>query len=258
MERGEATRGRIAAALTGSDSIEIKATIPQSQVRVFVKRFKLNVDPEPRRFIYFFDTPDLDLHRAGVIVRARRAVGEAHDCTVKLRPVEPEMVSREWRGYPGFKIETDASEHDMVKSASFTMPVRKGLIKRVAAGEASVADLLDDAQRRFLSKMTKRELDFSVMALLGPLSAHRWKFPHPGCPWPMTIELWERADGARLMEASIKAPVAQAAFAIGGYMSFLAEVGAERDTAQQAKTRWALEYYAQQFVRRKPDRSSVT
>jgi hypothetical protein len=258
MERGEAIRGRIAALLSGSDSIEIKATIPQSQVRVFLKRFKLNVDPEPRRFIYFFDTPGLDLHRAGIIVRARRAVGEAHDCTVKLRPVEPESVSRGWHDYPGFKIETDASEHDMVKSASFTMPVRKGLIKRVAGGEAAIADLFDDAQRRFIAKMTRRKLDFSTMAPLGPLNAHRWRFQHPGCPWPMTIELWERADGATMMESSIKAPVAQAAFAIGGYMAFLAEVGAERDTAQQAKTRWALEYYAQQLMRKNPDKSSVT
>jgi hypothetical protein len=61
-----------------------------------------------------------------------------------------------------------------------------------------------------------------------------------------------------MMESSIKAPVAQAAFAIGGYMAFLAEVGAERDTAQQAKTRWALEYYAQQLMRKNPDKSSVT
>lgn len=258
MERGVETRGRIAAALTGSNSIEIKATIPQKQVQEFLKRFKLNRDKEPRRFIYFFDTPDLDLHRAGIIVRARRTVGEQHDATVKLRPIEPETVSRQWHDYPGFKIETDASEQDMVKSASFTMPVRKGLIKRVAAGEASIADLFDDAQRRFLFKMARRKLAFSDVSVLGPLSAYRWKFQHPGCPWPMTIELWARADGATLMESSIKAPVPQAAFAIGGYMAFLAEVGAERDTAQQAKTRWALEYYAQHLARRNPDRSSVT
>lgn len=257
-ERGEATRGKIAALLSGSDSIEIKATIPQSQVGTFLKRFRLRIDAEQQRFIYFFDTPKLDLHRAGIIARARRTVGAEHDCTIKLRPVEPENVPRGWRDYPGFKIETDASEQGMVKSASFTMPVRKGLIKRVAAGNIPIANIFDDAQQRFLLQMAKKKLDFSKMTLLGPLRAHRWKFEHAGCPWPMTIELWERADRSTLMEASIKAPVAQAAFAIGGYMAFLAEVGAERDTAQQAKTRWALEYYAQQFACKKPDRSSVT
>lgn len=244
MERGKATRGRIAALLAGSDSIEIKATIPESQVRKFLKRFKLKLDTGQQRLIYFFDTPKLDLLRAGIIARARYTVGKEHDSTIKLRPVEPEDVSRVWRAYPGFKIETDASEHDMVKSASFTIPVRKGLIERVAKGDAPIAGLFDAAQRRFLFEMVKRKLDDAKMKPLGPLRARRWKFEHPGCPWPITIELWERADDARLMESSIKAPVAQAAFAIGGYMAFLAEVGAERDTAQQAKTRWALDYHS--------------
>jgi hypothetical protein len=47
-----------------------------------------------------------------------------------------------------------------------------------------------------------------------------------------------------MMELSIKARAAQAAVAVGGFMAFLAEVGAERDKEQQTKTRWALEYYA--------------
>ena len=47
-----------------------------------------------------------------------------------------------------------------------------------------------------------------------------------------------------MMEMSIKAPAVQAAAAVGGFMAFLAEVGAERDKEQQTKTRWALSYYA--------------
>jgi len=65
--------------------------------------------------------------------------------------------------------------------------------------------------------------------VLGPLKAHRWRFDDPGCPWPITAELWIRADRKRMMEMSIKAPAAQAAVAVGGFMAFLAEVGAERD-----------------------------
>nr|MCU0897567.1 hypothetical protein [Burkholderiales bacterium] len=44
--------------------------------------------------------------------------------------------------------------------------------------------------------------------------------------------------------ASIKAPVVQAAAAGGGFLAFLAELGAARDNDQQAKTRWALDYFA--------------
>ena len=46
------------------------------------------------------------------------------------------------------------------------------------------------------------------------------------------------------MEASIKAPIVQAAAAIGGFMAFLAEVGAEHDSKQQTKTHWALNHHA--------------
>jgi hypothetical protein len=61
-------------------------------------------------------------------------------------------------------------------------------------------------------------------------------------PWPLTGELWQREDGARIFEVSIKAPVVQAPAATAGFMAFLAEVGAERDDGQQAKTRWALDH----------------
>jgi hypothetical protein len=80
--------------------------------------------------------------------------------------------------------------------------------------------------------------------VLGPLRAHRWRFEDPACPWPITAELWIREDRQRMMEMSIKAPAVQAAAAVGGFMAFLAEVGAERDKEQQTKTRWALSYYA--------------
>ena len=42
------------------------------------------------------------------------------------------------------------------------------------------------------------------------------------------------------MATSIKALAAQAAFAIAGFMGFLAEFGAARDAQEQTKTRWAL------------------
>ncbi|MCU0767186.1 MAG: hypothetical protein MUE39_07410 [Gammaproteobacteria bacterium] len=244
MERGAATRGKVAQAVAGAEAIEIKATIPDHQIAAALARFGLNKRNDEKRYIYFFDTPALDLSRSGVILRARRVVGGAHDSTVKFRPVEPAAVAKKWKKFPDFKIEADASEKGVVKSASFSMPVPKGLIKRVADGKKGVAKLFTPEQEEFLLLMAGRPVDYGSLAVLGPLEARRWKFEDEACPWPITAELWIRGDGDRLMEASIKAPVAQAAVAIGGFMAFLAEVGAERDTDQQTKTRWALDYYA--------------
>ena len=249
MERGVATRGKVAREIAGADAIEIKATIPHHQIRQALARFKLTERNDEERYIYFFDTPKLDLLGAGIIARARRVVGDAHDSTVKFRPVNPADVSQKWRRYPDFKIEADASETSLVKSASFSMPVLKGHIKRVAIGKKPIAEIFTPAQMKFLSRIAGHKIDFSSLVVLGPLIAQRWRLEDPGCPWPITAELWTRADRKRMMELSIKARAVQAAVAVGGFMAFLAEVGAERDKDQQTKTRWALEYYVSKLAK---------
>ena len=244
MQRGAATRGKVAQQVAGAEAIEIKATIPDRQIEAALKRFGLTSRNDEERYIYFFDTPELGLLQVGIILRARRVVGDAHDSTVKFRPVAPEEVGKTWRKFPDFKIEADASEKGLVKSASFSMPVAKGLIKRVVAGEKTVAALFTKEQEEFLADMAGSVPDLATLSILGPLMAQRWDFEDPACPWPITAELWTRADGATLMEVSVKAPAIQAAAVMAGFMAFLGEVGAERDNNQQAKTHWALDHYA--------------
>jgi len=244
VERGAATKGRMAKTVSGADDVELKATIPHKQIHWGLRRYSLSADNDQERHIFFFDTPNLDLFHSGVVLRARRIIGGVHDSTVKLRPVDPSKVPAKWKKYAGFKIEADASENGVVKSASLTMPVAKGVIKRVAAGELGVAALLTEEQKRFLLEMARLQLDLSRLLIMGPMQAQRWKFSDPALPWPITAELWRRDDGETIFEASIKAPVEQAAVAAGGFLAHLTEIGAERDHAQEAKTRWALEHYA--------------
>lgn len=244
VERGAKTRGKVAAEVGGSDDVEFKATVSHKQIAAGLKRYALTPNNDEERHVYFFDTPNLDLFRAGVVLRARRVIGGTHDSTVKMRPVDPKKIPKEWKKFKGFKIEADASENGVVKSASLTMPVAKGVIKRVAAGELGVAALLTNKQKRFLREMARLHLDFTRLQVMGPIKAQRWKFSDPALPWPITAELWRRGDGALILEASIKAPVIQAAVAAGGFLAHLAEIGAERDHSQEAKTRWALEHYA--------------
>ena len=141
MKPEPGTQDKITKMVFGAEAIEIKATIPDNQIENALIRFNLTLDNDEERYIYFFDTPTLDLLKAGIIARARRVVGGDHDSTVKFRPVEPEDVSDKWRKANGFKIEADASEKGVVKSASFTMPVAKGLIKGVVEGEKSIEKL---------------------------------------------------------------------------------------------------------------------
>ena len=137
------------------------------------------------------------------------------------------------------------------------MPVLKGQIKRVAVGKKPISAIFTPAQEKFLTKITGHRLDFASLVVLGPLTAQRWRFTDPGCPWPITAELWKRGDGERMMELSIKTPAVQAAVAVGGFMAFLAEVGAERDRDQQTKTRWALDYYVSKLAGARTDKPAA-
>jgi hypothetical protein len=234
------TRDQVARQVSGATGIEVKATIADDQIDAALRRFGLTVDNDQERYIYFFDTPGLDLLKAGIITRARRIIGDQHDSTVKFRPVIPNDIAAEWGRLKGFKLEADASEKGVVRSASLTLPVEKGLIKRVVAGKRPIDALFAKRQKDFLVAMGGKPIPFEQLTIFGPLEAHRWQLADPGCPWPITVELWRRLDGARMAETSIKAPIAQAAAAMAGFMAFLAEIGAERDIEQQTKTRWAL------------------
>lgn len=253
--RGAETKGRAARLVAGSNAVEIKATVPPHQVQAVLERFGLTPDGQEERLIYFFDTPELELLKSGIIARARRRMGGKHDSTIKFRPVEPDQVPDRWRKFPGFKIETDATDRTVVRSASLTMPVKKGHIKSVAAGELPVGVLFTEEQIGFLLTLANRRFDPAAVTVLGPVEAVRWKFEDPGIPWPLTAELWKRPDGEEILEVSIKAPAVQAAVAYFGFMAYMAELGAERDEAQQAKTRWALDFFVQHGAR--PPREST-
>lgn len=72
-----------------ADSVELKLTVPDED-RLSTTA-TLGIDPLAARLrqIWFFDTPDLTLDSAGVVVRARRTQNAPDDTVVKLRPVIP-------------------------------------------------------------------------------------------------------------------------------------------------------------------------
>ena len=80
--------------MQASDSVELKMTVVPDQHRATVASLPIDpVEAQPRQ-VYFFDTPDLRLNQAGVVVRARRIQGGRGDTVVKLRPVVPAELPR--------------------------------------------------------------------------------------------------------------------------------------------------------------------
>ena len=196
MSNGDDTRGQVARSMAGTEGVEIKATIHQTQIEAVLSSYGLSKD-DNERYIYFYDTPDLELFENGIVARARRIIGGQHDSTIKFRPVDPDAVPSLWRKYSGFKIEADWSKKGIVKSASLTMPVAKGLIKRVAAGKNPISDLFAEEQLLFLLSLASKKLDYAKVIVMGPIQVWRWKVDHPGLPWPITGELWSARTAPR-------------------------------------------------------------
>ena len=105
--------------LQGADTVELKLTVPDADRRSTV--VALGMDPMDAflRQVFFFDTPDLALDRAGIVTRARRTQGKPDDSVVKLRPVDPGDLSDELRGSKLFGVEVDAMPGGFVCSGSF-------------------------------------------------------------------------------------------------------------------------------------------
>ena len=63
------------ALMLGANSVELKVTVPVAAHRATIQGLPLDpVEAQPRQ-VFFFDTPDLALYNAGVVVRARRIQG---------------------------------------------------------------------------------------------------------------------------------------------------------------------------------------
>ena len=77
----------------GADSIELKATVPDVSHRSTIAALDLDPLDAQIRQVFFFDTPDLALNRAGVVARARRIQGRDHDSVVKLPARRPERAA---------------------------------------------------------------------------------------------------------------------------------------------------------------------
>ena len=110
--------GEVLALVKGADSVELKLTVPDSGQRSTAAALEMDPLDAQIRQVFFFDTPDLALNTAGVVVRARRIQGKGDDSVVKLRPVVPDALPEELRKSPNLVVEVDAMPGGFVCSAS--------------------------------------------------------------------------------------------------------------------------------------------
>ena len=234
--------------IQGAGSVELKLTIPEPSQRSTV--LALGMDPlgAQVRLVHFFDTPDLQLESAGVVVRGRRVAGRGDDSVVKLRPVVPSELPRKVRDSRWCMVEVDAMPGGFVCSASM-----KGMpdtaVQDVVAGSAPLRKLFSKEQRAFFADHAPEGIGFEDLSLLGPIFVLKLKAAPQGYARKMVVELWLYPDGSRILELSTKCAPEEAFQVAAESRAFLTERDIELGGAQTTKTRKALEFFSKQLTR---------
>ncbi len=227
-----------------ADSVELKLTIHET-ARASTAR-ALGVDPLDAqvRQVFFFDTPELALNAAGVVVRARRRQGEEGDTVVKLRPVVPNDLPAELRTSSSFNVEVDAMPGGFVCSASFKGVADNAAILETAQGTRPIRKLFSKEQRAFYAAHAPNGIDLDSLSVLGPISILKVKLEPDGFGRRLVGELWMYPDGSAIVELSTKCRPNEAFQVAAEARAFLHSHGVDLSAEQQTKTKTALEFFS--------------
>jgi len=231
------------------DTVELKVTVPVESHVATIRGLPIDpVEARPRQ-VFFFDTPNLDLDKAGLIVRARRAMGDRGDTVIKLRPVEPDDLPAELRKLDTFVVEVDVLPGGFVCSASFKGVSDGERVLEAATGALPLRKAFNKDQRAFFERQAPAGIALDDLSVLGPTFALKTSFfaDFSGRNQRMAAELWLYPDGSRILELSLRCPPKQAFHVAQEARSYLASRGIHLDAAQAPKTRTALAYYAEQL-----------
>jgi hypothetical protein len=238
--------------LEGADSVELKLTVPEADQRSSVTALGMDPVAAQIRQVFFFDTPDLALNGAGVVVRARRVQAKGDDSVVKLRPVVPDELPRAVRRSPAFGIEVDAMPGGFVCSATMKNVEPKG-VREAVAGERALRKLFSKEQRAFFAGYAPDGLELDDLSVLGPIFVLKLKFSPKGFGRKMVAEFWLYPDDSRILELSTKCAPPDAFTVAAETRAFLAGRGVDITGEQETKTRRALEFFRDRMA----DRAAV-
>ena len=209
------------------------------------------------RQVFFFDTPDLALDRAGVVVRARRIQGKGGDSVVKLRPVVPQELPEELRTSPAFVVEVDAMPGGFVCSGTLKNRVDPQQIREAVTGGFPVRKLFTKQQLALVAEHGPEGITLDDLSVLGPIFVLKLPFFPKGLKQRLVAEMWLYPDGSRILELSTKCLPSEIITVMGEARRFLDERGIDRSGDQQAKTKRALTFFAKEIKAAQGDQAAA-
>ncbi|MET0772436.1 MAG: adenylate cyclase [Candidatus Limnocylindrales bacterium] len=245
----DADIARLMPLLEEASSMELKVSIPMPAQRAAIAGLPLDpIEAQPRQ-VFFFDTPELTLDRAGLVVRARRIQGGRGDTVVKLRPVEPASLPADVKRSQAFVIEVDALPGGFVCSGSLRGRATAAEVKDVADGSLALRKILSKEQRALYAAHAPEGVSLDDLVVLGPTFILKSTFmarlvERRGAPERRFVaEMWLFPDGTRVLEVSLKCLPSDAFQVAAETRAYLASRGIDITGEQQTKTRKALSYF---------------
>ena len=227
-----------------ADSVELKLSIPDTDIRSTVQSLGMDPLDAQLRQVFFFDTPDLRLDAAGVVVRARRVQGKGDDSVVKLRPIVPTELPERLRRNPDMVVEVDTMPGGFVCSATLKSRPAPGGVKAAAAGDLPIRKLFSKEQKAFYAQHAPEGLAIGDLSIMGPINLLKLKFAAEELGRRMVAELWLYPNGSRILELSTKCLPGETFQVVAEARAWLAARGVDVTGAQQTKTRAALTYFS--------------
>lgn len=231
-----------------SDSVELKLTVPENAYASTAHALGMDPLEAQIRQVFFFDTPQLTLNHAGLVVRARRISGGNDDSTVKLRPVDPSSLPKKLRQSVSFGVEVDAMPGGYVCSGSMKGEVGKRDVRQVVFEARPISKLFNADQRAFYKEHAPEGLELDHLAILGPVNVLKLKFKPKGANIPLVAEVWLFPNNTSTLELSTKCPPADALGTANRLRAYLRGKDVPLDGEQSTKTKTALELFSARLV----------
>jgi hypothetical protein len=228
-----------------ASNVELKVTLREDEIERALEDLELYDEDAEGRAVFFYDTMDLDLYGAGVVLRARDSDGGDDEATAKIRPMKATSVDLKWFAISGFKCEIDRVGTKDVESCSLTRPEKGKNIDDVFDGDDSVKSLFSKDQEKFLSTYAS-SFDWDDLEVLGPVDVAVWKLDDASLPEELTVERWTLPDDTAILEVSMRVSASKAKDGAKKLAAFLDDYDLDASDTQETKTQAALDYFTGQ------------
>ena len=228
-----------------ADSVELKLTIHESARARTMKAFGVDPLDAQIRQVFFFDTPELSLNAAGLVVRARRRQGEEGDTVVKLRPVVPNHLPEDLRTSSQLQRRgrRDAGGFRVLRVVQ-GCGGQRGDPRGGRGWRLDPQALLEGAAARSTRTHAPDGVELDSLSVLGPIPILKLKIRPEGFERRLVGELWLYPDGSQIVELSTKCRPDEAFQVAAEARSFLHSHGVDLTGEQQTKTKTALEFFS--------------